>query len=300
MIIIKILQILLVAVVIPPGFATATTLTVGSISTNADKEIATFHPLAQYLAEQLKDAGVTQGRVVVARSIAEMAEHMKNRTVDLFFDSPYPVLAVSRLAGSQIMLRHWKRGQSDYHSLIVVRSDSPFKTIADLKGRMIAFEDPYSTSGYFLPKMTLLNAKLRLREYSSFGTSVAAGDTGFVFSRGKETTFLLVTRDKVAAGAVGQHDYESFRKVQPNAVRVIYESPSIPRSLLSQRKDLDATLVKRIREVLVAMEHSDHGRRILAAFENTTRFDDVPAEARRTLASLTRMMADADRETAQK
>ncbi len=42
-------------------------------------------------------------------------------------------------------------GSLGYYSLLYVRADSPYKTIDDLKGKSIAFADPNSTSGYFVP-----------------------------------------------------------------------------------------------------------------------------------------------------
>jgi phosphonate transport system substrate-binding protein len=42
-------------------------------------------------------------------------------------------------------------GSTGYHSVIVVKTDSPYQKIDDLKGKVLAWADPNSTSGYAVP-----------------------------------------------------------------------------------------------------------------------------------------------------
>jgi phosphonate transport system substrate-binding protein len=42
-------------------------------------------------------------------------------------------------------------GSTGYHSVIVVRADSPYQKLEDLKGKVLAWADPNSTSGYAVP-----------------------------------------------------------------------------------------------------------------------------------------------------
>ena len=46
-------------------------------------------------------------------------------------------------------------GNFGYFAVMVVRKDSPFKTIEDLKGKKIAFADPNSSSGLAAPRYFL-------------------------------------------------------------------------------------------------------------------------------------------------
>jgi phosphonate transport system substrate-binding protein len=38
-----------------------------------------------------------------------------------------------------------------YHSVVIVKADSPYKSLDDLKGKAFGFADPDSTSGYLIP-----------------------------------------------------------------------------------------------------------------------------------------------------
>ena len=52
-------------------------------------------------------------------------------------------------------------GNFGYFAVMVVRKDSPYKTIDDLKGKKLAFADPNSTSGHQAPRYFLTEAGLR-------------------------------------------------------------------------------------------------------------------------------------------
>lgn len=160
----------------------ARTLTIGSISRSPSEEVAAFFPLADYLARQLAGSGIDKGKVIVVHSITEMAQLLKDGQIDVYTDSPFLSLAVSRLAGSKIILRYWKEGKADYSAAIVARTDSPIQTLANLRGKFIAFEDNYSTSGYFLPKSALLKAGLKLRPCQETITAVPADEVGCIFA----------------------------------------------------------------------------------------------------------------------
>lgn len=266
------------------------TLFIGAISSNPGEEIKITYPFAEYLANQLQDMGIKKGNVVVTTGISTMADKLRAQEVDIYIDSPYPIVAVSRLVETKILLRRWKKGKAEYNSKFVVPADSPMQTMADLKGKMVAFEDEYSTSGYFLPKSELVKNNFTLKEYTDKSSHVDPENVGFVFSKGKSTTLLWTMRGLVDAGGVGGHDIEKFNNNNPGMLRVIHETPSVPRNLVSCRADLDDALIDRIRDVLLSMEATDEGQTILQQFEKTTRFDEIPGGAEKALAPLFRVV----------
>ncbi len=64
-------------------------------------------------------------------------------------------------------------GTVGYYSALMVRSDSPFHSVADLKGKSIAYIDFNSTSGYIFPRMALARQGFTPDRY--FGKSIMAG-----------------------------------------------------------------------------------------------------------------------------
>ncbi len=143
---------------------TADNLTLGSISDDPTRELKYYLPVAKYLATELKSAGVEEVNVLVAQSIKQMSQLLKEGSVDIYFDSPFPTIEVHRLSGSLPILRRWKKGVSSYHSVVFVRQDSGITSPNELPGKVIAFEEPYSTGSYFLPKASLSNLGLKFVE----------------------------------------------------------------------------------------------------------------------------------------
>jgi len=153
---------LVVTALFLPRLTWAIPIQVGSVSIEPAEEIKKFLPLAAYLAKELQPEGFDQGKVVVAKNILEMAGFLREGKVDLYIDSPFPVSAASRLAGSKFLLRRWKKGVAEYHSVIFAKKDGGINRLEDLKGKIVAFEEPFSSSGYFLPKLLLVQKGLKL------------------------------------------------------------------------------------------------------------------------------------------
>jgi len=268
------------------GAAVARPFVIGSISSSPGAEIETLQPLADYLARGLRDLGTERGRVVVAPGIPEMVERVRSGAIDLFPDSPYPSLAVQRGARTKIILRAWKGGKAEYHSVIVVRNDSPIRTLRDLVGGRIAFESSFSTSGYWVPAGALRAWGLKLRALDSAGAATGRGEVGYLFSQGHDNSLLWVMRAKVDAAALGIHEWEKSGAAGTAGLRILHETPPVPRFLVSVRGDLPETMVAKVREILVSMEHAEEGRRVLQAVWKTTRFDPLPKGTEAALARL--------------
>jgi len=286
----RVLAVIAAALLASTAAAGAQPLVIGAISAKPSEEIAKFHPLAEHLAKRLGEFGVDRGKVVVLGSVAQLAELMRARGADLMFDSPYPTLAVSELAGSKVLLRRWKGGKASYRSLVLVRADSPIFSAKDLRGKVIGFEDNYSTSGYFLPAAALQALGLTLREVRDPRTHVKADEVGYVFSDAYANSLTWLLHGRIDAAGVGEHDYERFLKHETAQMRIVLETPNVPRNLVSVRADLAPALVARIQDSLLELQQTPEGKALLQALDGTTRFDALPAEAEQVLESMRRAL----------
>jgi phosphonate transport system substrate-binding protein len=248
----------------------------GSISSSPVAETRKFSSLANYLAGQLKDEGIAQGKVVVVQSIPAMASFLQTGQVDLYIDSIFPSWAVSRICGSKLLLRRWKMGKSDYRSVIFAQKDSAIARLEDLKGKVIAFEEPFGSSGYFFPKVALLEKGLRLTLKRQEAEPVKADEVGYIFSHSDTKTMFLVMNGVVAAGATDDQKYFTMMKNR-DSFRIVHETASFPRHIVSHRADLPAKLATRVKKVLLNMHQNEEGRQMLEDFENTAKFEEIPA-----------------------
>lgn len=138
-------------------------------------------------------------------------------------------------------------GTLGYHSVLIVRSDSPYKTLDDLKGKTLAWADPNSTSGYLVPMVSLRAAGIEPNQH--FGKTVFSGgheqsvvgvlngtlDSAFTWtSKGDNTGQLRMMMDR---GMLKRED-----------LRVVWESPVIPNPLYAIPSNLPDDMKKDLTE----------------------------------------------------
>ena len=261
-----------------PVQANARPLTVGSIDDDPADEINLFYPFISYLAAGLADQGISEGKVAVTESVSEMAAMLASGQVDLYVDSPVVAMVVSARSGAKPLLRRWKDGAMEYTSVIVARADSGIRTLDDLVGRSIAFQEPLSSSGYILPRIAIERAGLTLVELAAIDRPVPPGKIGYGFSGSDEDTMLWVLEGRATAGATSDTDFARLSEDSRGQLSVILASAKLPRQVVSHRPDLDPSLVEAIERVLVTMHETDDGRKVLEGFDRTARFDPIPAE----------------------
>ena len=266
-------------------------LRVGSISSSIQEEIADFQPFADYLAGRLSGHGIGGARVVVVRDIDAMARALDLGEVDVYVDSPFPVAEMKRRTGFRPLLRRWKRGVASYHSIVFVRKDSPIQELEDLRGRIIALDDPFSTSGYLLPRATLQERGLHLQELVRVRSAVPRDTVGYVFSRDDENTLLWVLKGRVDAGAIDDIGCARLLRERVSDFRILARSPSVARHVLGVRAGLEDALVGDIERVALAMHEDPEGRRVLLDFHQTSRFDRFPEGADAAMAAVEKLAA---------
>jgi phosphonate transport system substrate-binding protein len=261
-------------------------LTFGSVSLSPAQEYGLFRPFASYVASKLGGVGIGRGRVVVVDSISQMVDELEAGRVDVYIDSPFPVAFVRQHADVQLPLRRWKWGSDSYRSIVFTRADSGITTLDELSGHVVAFGEPFSTSGFLMPKAALASAGLKLVNYADPAASIPANRVGYMFSNDAENTMFWVLKGKVFAGAVNADYYKPLAGSRINELRVLHTTEPVPRNVVCFRSGLGGDLIQAVERVLLAMHLTAEGRRILDDFEGTTKFDRFPNGAEQDLASI--------------
>ncbi|HKY09132.1 MAG TPA: PhnD/SsuA/transferrin family substrate-binding protein, partial [Candidatus Binatia bacterium] len=161
-------------------------------------------------------------------------------------------------------------------SVIFARKESGLAQLKDLRGKMIAFEDPGSTSGYFLPKVFLLKQGFSVQEKGGLNSKVSSGEIGYIFAHSADAIAAFVLEGKTAAGAFSTDDFARLDETNKKLISTVGETESVPRHLVSVRKDLPDPVVKRLRDILLGMHQDKEGQQILRQMDNTTKFDLLP------------------------
>ena len=252
--------------------AAVKTISLGFVSEKPPDEVqAHFKDFITYIAKKLN----VEGKVVTAPTVSQLAKDLEQKRVDFYMDSPYPTFLINRQGSAMLLLRRWKSGMGEYHSIIFTKKDGPVKQLTDLKGKLLAFEDPGSTSAYFLPKVYLMKKGLKLTEKSGPLSPIGPREVGYVFTYSTATTVDLVLSGKAGGGAFSNDDYARIGDKQAQ-ISKLAETESFPRNLVSVRKDLDPAVVKRLKDILLDMDKDEEGRKVLAKTDETNKFDILP------------------------
>jgi len=252
-------------------------LTMGVIYQSSPELVAEhFRPLMEYTARKLAPTREIKSTVVVAANTAQLTQLLEQGRVDFYLESPFPTYLINRSGSAKLLLRRWKSGMSEYRSVIFRSKASGITRLEDLRGKMIAFEDPGSTSGYFLPKLLLFEKKFRVVEKPDLSAKVLGGEIGYIFAGSEKNVVKQVLEEKVAAGAISNDDYASLDESSKARLSILVESGSISRHLVSVRRNLPEAIIKRLKEILLSMDHDDEGRKILRQTDGTTKFDTLP------------------------
>ena len=262
-------------------------ITLGLVSGTSQRGIeAHFQNLVGYVARRLGSGPNTEGKIVIVPTPLQMAKLLEEKKIDFYMESPYPTYLINKQGAASLLLRRWKSGVAEYRSLIFSKRDGETSRLEQLRGRMLAFEDPGSTSGYFLPKVLLLKKGFTLTEKSALDAKVSSKEIGYVFASTDVHVVNFVLSKQVAAGAFSDDDYGALEENRKSDITILAQTDPFPRHLVSVRRDLDPAVKNRLKEILLAMDQDNEGRSILQQTDNTTKFDLLPggeASVRRKL-----------------
>lgn len=156
-----------------------------------------------------------------------------------------------------------------YHSVVIVKADSPYKKLSDLKGKSFGMADPDSTSGFLIPNQAFKK---------EFGGSVDDKYNGFfksvTFSGGHEQDVLGVLNGQFEgavtwASMIGDYNtgYTSgaftrmIRMDHPDLmkqIRIIWESPLIPNGPILVSNKLDPEFKAKLITAIKKLDTSNH------------------------------------------
>jgi phosphate/phosphite/phosphonate ABC transporter binding protein len=261
-----------------PGNLEGKTITLGIVAEINQQEIENhFREFVRYVASKISATSTIEGRVVVAATPSQLADLLRQKKVDFYMDSPYPTYIINDVHGAgKLLLRRWKNGMAEYQALIFTKKGSETNRLVDLRGKIIAFEDPGSTSGYFLPKLFLSRMGFKFSEKSGIEAQVSPADVGYVFAYSQEKLVDLVLTRQVAAGAFSNDDYSALDEKKKSDITILAETERLPHHLLSIRTDMSPAFADRLEQILLSMHEDPEGRLILEKTSDTTKFDALP------------------------
>jgi len=151
-----------------------------------------------------------------------------------------------------------------YRSAIIVRSDSPLKSIRELRGRTMAFGSPHSTSGNLIPRYLLWNNGIGLRDLKSFSNL-----------QHHDAVAKAILKGQFDAGAVKDVVAEKYKT---HGLRILAWSAPIPAVPLVVRKDAPPDVVKALTTALLKLDRKNPAhRKMMQTWDDEFRYGFAPA-----------------------
>ncbi len=178
-------------------------------------------------------------------------------------------------------------GSKGYHSIGFARKDKGITSLADMKGKVFAFGDPNSTSGYLIPSVEIPEAIGATMENGAYFKEVR-------FVGGHEQTIVAVNNGDVDGGvtwADGQGKWEegynsgALRKavdaglIDMNNLVEIWKSKEIPEGPIVLRRSLPAEVKTKVTDFLKGLHEKDKQCAYNMAAGETSGFTPITHEA---------------------
>lgn len=219
-------------------------------SNDPAKLIVPMRLMATYLSE----AAGEPFTAVVTRDYEELSVRLRDRSVDIAWINPVNYIKLKAENASlkyiaTYMEKNEETGQITpyYQSFIIALKTSGIKRILDAEGRLFAFTDPGSTSGYAFPKMMLESQGV---DPSRFFKKV------FFLKKHDRVIGALVNRS-IDVGAVSDGTYYTAVRKYGDIFNIIEKSDPIPLDAIVAPDSVSEERVLRYREYLTAMPE-DH------------------------------------------
>lgn len=251
------------------------TLILGEITDNPKKQVGILKPMVDYAVSKMGEVGITAGDIIMLKNRDELVKAFQEGKVDWATDTPFPALFVAEQTGAELLVRRWKKGVGEYKSVFYTHKDSGINAITDLKGKKIVFQDPSSTTAFFVPSAILKQSGLALAELPSPREAAPADKVGYVLGKEEINMVTWVHRKMVEAGVFSNLDWDDIPEATKADLKIIHESKLFPRGVEFVRKDMDPKVKAKLKEVLLKAGDDPAAADALKAYGKTKKFDEI-------------------------
>jgi len=238
----RLLSLALLAVVATMASAEEGKIVLGSVAMDVPAVMyQRLEPLVQYLARQTGHPAELR----LSPSLDEAVKSLATGQTDIAYLTPVAFLKARQESGARPLVKLLTRGQGSFNLMIVVRKDSPIKSVSQLAGKRFALGDKSA----LLQRAVVVGAGMPLERlgehqflghYDNIARAVSTGE----FDAG-------ILKDTMA------------REWEKKGLRVIHTSAPLPPYVIAVRANLDEKSVAKLRQALLALRKTDAGHQAI-------------------------------------
>lgn len=221
--------------------------------------------LARGWGPMLKYLSAKSGQQLVfhtAKDIPTFEARVAKGEYDFVYLSPYTYTAVSERAGGNYRAFAREKG-IQLKGILVVRRDSAIQTLADLRGKTVAFPTPGAIGASLIPRAQLAGQGIKIAPF-------------YVSSH--DSVYLAVARGIHPAGGGVERTLAAQAEGVRSSLRVLWTTPGYTPHPFAAHRRVPAAAVQALRKAMVAMQDDAAGKAVLAplnfkGFQATTDAD---------------------------
>lgn len=238
---------ILASVLLASSAVCAQDITMGAVAMDVPIEmIKRMTPLADYLSKQ---TGYTV-RFRPSPNMDTAVKDLGSNAVQISYMTPIAYVMAREHYQAVPLVRPLTHGKNTFHLLVVVRRDSPYKKLEDLKGKRFAFGDPKA----FLQPAVLLDGGMRKQDFSEVA-----------YLKHYDNIAKAVLLNDFDGGIMKDTVYEKFAA---QGLRVVHTSPPLSSYVFAVNGKLDAKIQEKLKQALLSLNKvTPETRTILKALD---------------------------------
>jgi len=198
-------------------------------------------------------------KVELASSYTDLSRKMRNDPFAIAWTCGAPFIQDEKTDQQQLVAVPTFKNKPTYYSLVLTRSNTKHKTLADFKGGILAYSDPRSNTGYLSPKYALKKKNIDINNH--FRLLINAGN--------HEGSIEAVIDGLADVTAVNEYIWETYTKAFPEAKKKLREIERLgpyPLTPIVASKNVSRTSIIKLQKALKNMKNTKQGKKILQAF----------------------------------
>ncbi|WP_339254292.1 phosphate/phosphite/phosphonate ABC transporter substrate-binding protein [Sporosarcina sp. FSL W8-0480] len=206
-----------------------------------------YREIANYVGEQLNRPTI----LIQRKSYSEINNLMIKGGADIAFFPTGAYITIRDFEGIEAIAMQERMGLPYYYGYIVVHSESAIDSLIDLKGKNVAFTDPFSYSGYLFFE----------KQLETIGETPEHFLGHYTFTYNHENTLNAVVDRIVDGAAVNSFALDRAKLQQPelmNRLKIIIQSKPIGTGPIVVRKNLPDEEKKIIMDSFLSMHEQEN------------------------------------------
>jgi len=224
---------------------------------SATETVKMFTPMAEYLSQQLQ----RDVRLVTARNFNTFWKALSKGKFHLVHYNQYHYIRSHREYGHRAILINEEFNSATIAGAIMVRKDSGFNMLSDLRGKKVVFGGgPKAMQSFIIATHLLRQAGLK------------EGDYEFEFTKNPINAIFAPYFHQADAGGVGDKIFTLraiTRRIDSSKMKFLAIGEQLPHLPWAVNSMVSNDLASRIQEILANMEKTEQGRKILQRAELT-------------------------------